>query len=255
MRPFTCLLGVLILSACAVNMPSPSNTHTSPIVADGTVYQAVWEYTSPSRINSIASQSVNHEGYATFTFIVRSNGSVAGIEKEQVLPKNADVSSLADYLKAGRFVPVYKHGESVESYQSYTFYYGGMTYLQYLRETCEHEGNRGNPPSGSGIDSVHTPFCTRVQYPGFLAYRFLLLPTRAACSRASRYSCEFGSVTVSFELGSDGYARDVTVLKSDAGDLIDIVAKKSVENWYFVPSAGNKLPTKSNYTIVLNYQR
>ncbi|MGA9852814.1 MAG: energy transducer TonB [Gammaproteobacteria bacterium] len=225
---------------------------TPSVPADNTVYQAVWEHRSPDSLYAFT-QWVNEEGQATFTFIVRADGSVAEITKEQVLPVNTNVGRLEKYLKDGLFAPVYKHGRYAMSYQSYTFYYGDSAYLQFWRETCEHEGNRNNPLPDSGIKVVYTRYCTRVQYPGFLAYRFLLWPARTACSSDPHHHCEIGWVMLSFKLNSDGHARDVTVYKSNAGDLIELAAQKAVENWYFVPTAGRKLYIKALYVVTLVY--
>ncbi len=254
MKPFaSLLLPLLLLSACAPNVRHVPNAPKLPLPADKTVYQAVWKYENPNQLNTV-SQSVNHEGHAKFTFVVGENGRVAKITKVQVLPVNANISSLERLLKSGRFVPVFKHQKAIESYQSYTFYYGDIAYLEYWRETCEHEGNRNNPPPQNGIDATYPRFCTRILYPSFIAYRFLLWPTKAACRSLTHSKCGTGRVTLSFKLTADGHPRDVTVIQSDARDLMDLAAKSSVENWYFVPKAGKKLCTNCTYSISLVYQ-
>lgn len=248
------VVSMLISSGCAT---APSNLGASPapsaptlsVPPENNVYQAVWVSENPGALYRFVS-GFNREGQATFTFIVRSDGSVAGITKEQVLPEHTDVREFESYLKTGHFAPVYKHAKPIASYQTYTFYYGDNAYLQYWRETCEHEGNRDNPPSGSTIIAVPPRYCTRVQYPGFLAYRFLLWPAPTVCS-SERNHCNTGQVELLFKLDGDGHSRDVTVYKTDAGDLIELAAKKAVENWYFVPMAGHELDTKVSYAIVI----
>jgi len=243
----------LLLSACEPTVRHASGEPNLQLPADTTVYQAAWKDESPNQLNQ-ASQSVNHEGQAIFTFVVGKDGSVVGITKEQVLPMNAEVTGLRSLLEKSRFVPVYKRGAPVESYQSYTFYYGNMAYLEYWRETCEHEGNRNKPPSDSGIDAVHPHFCTRIQYPDFVAYRFLLWPTRAACSGDIHQECKTGSVRLSFKINGDGHPMGVTIITSHAGGLIDLAAEAAVDNWYFVPATGTKLHTDATYTVTIIYQ-
>lgn len=254
MKPYVnFLLPLLLLSACTPNVRSGPGASVLVLPADKTIYQAVWEYENPNQLNSVA-QSVDHEGHARFTFVVGKNGKVAEITKEQVVPVNADISSLESLLKGSRFVPVYKRHKAIESYQSYTFYYGEMAYLEYWRETCEHEGNRNEPSAQSGIDATYPRFCTRVPYPFFVVYRFLLWPTQAACRRLTHLKCSTGRISVSFKLNPDGHPREVTVIKSDAEDLMDLAAKSSVENWYFVPKAGGKLHANFKYIITLLYE-
>lgn len=254
MQPYVnFLLPLLLLSACTPNVRSGPGASVLVLPADKTIYQAVWEYKNPNQLNSVA-QSVDHEGHARFTFVVGKNGKVVEITKEQVVPVNADISSLESLLKGSRFVPVYKRHKAIESYQSYTFYYGDMAYLEYWRETCEHEGDRNNPSAQSGIDATYPRFCTRVSYPFFTVYRFLLWPTPVACRSLTHIKCGTGNINVLFELNSDGHPRDVTVIKSDAEGLMDLAAESSVENWYFVPQAGKELHTNFKYTITLDYQ-
>lgn len=257
---FICLLSVPVFSGCVTgtqytsSAATVSNTDVVLVPVDKSVYPGVWEDQSPERIHAFVSHTINQEGQASFTFIVTANGHVAGITKTQSLPVNADVSKLESLLKGGRFAPVFKHGKPELSYQSYTFYYGDASYLQYWRETCEHEGNRDNPSADSAVDVVHARYCTRVKYPNFLAYRFLLWPTRTACSSDPRHHCEIGRVMISFQLDGDGHTTDVAVYRADAGDLIELAARKAVENWYFVPTGAHKLDTKATYSITLIYQ-
>jgi len=243
-----------LLSACAPTIQPTSGKHTTPLPDDMIVYQALWDHYGPNQLHQ-ATQSIDHEGQATFTFVVSKNGNALAITKEQVLPVNADVSALEKLVETSRFLPVYRHGVPLESYQSYTFYYGNMAYLEYWRETCEHEGNRNLPLAQSGIDATYPHFCTRISYPQFAAYRFLLWPMLAACRNLAPLHCGTGTVIVSFRLNPDGHPQDVSVIKSDAQNLMDLAAKSCVENWYFVPRRGMHLSAQAKYSVTLVYQQ
>ncbi|MGA9855234.1 MAG: energy transducer TonB [Gammaproteobacteria bacterium] len=242
-----------LLPACTSAIRPSADEQPVPLPTDTTVYQALWEHQSPDQLSQV-SQSINHEGQASFTFVVSKSGRVLAITNQHVLPVNADISTLTNLLKKSRFAPVYKYSVPLESYQSYTFYYGDMAYLEYWRETCEHEGNRDRPLVQTGIDSTYPHFCARIAYPQFTAYRFLLWPTPAACKKLERLECGTGKVVVTFQLTSNGHTRDVSVVKSDAQDLIDLAAESCVRNWYFVAKPSMQLSTSKKYSLTLIYQ-
>jgi TonB family protein len=246
-------LSTTLLLACATTMSNATASKNQQQPITTIVYPAVWKIEGPNQLNAL-SQRVNHVGEAKFSFVVTTTGWVDDIKQDYVYPLNADVGLIEYTLRKAHLARVFKNGKPIDSHQTYTFFFGGTSDLRYWRETCKNEGIRNNPPPGSGISPVTPKFCTRVKYPEFLVYRFLLRLAHSACSEASPGHCTKGTVTVNFKLTGDGHPTDVTVIKSTAGDMFDLAAKAAIQNWYFVPYAGRPLNNHVNYAITIAFQ-
>lgn len=217
-RAFGFLLFSVFLAGCATAPPpAPPKPRPAPPVLIGTPTRQV---ITPA-LQALIDGQIDQQALLRFT--VKADGSIQNPQAVFSKLSPADTAAVLAAFQGWRFKPALDGDQPVAREFIYPLFFGPDANQQRTRFLCLNEPEIYAPDSRCEVVTVGQWKIYRMNpvYPPELLNRRLA-----------------GSVTLSFNIGSQGQAVKPTVVTATPAGLFDSAALAAVKQWYFEPLAG-----------------